>query len=229
MVSSHRYPLLAKSTQPPIPYWTQKIIAQAPNKIADFFRLLYHSMLATPLAFDCSANEMSSALLESPSFVANITVARRGPSLEGAYSWYLAIVSDVSMESTLSPLECNGQDLKGVGAAVYVTEINPHSLNFGLLMSFPSWYGSAYLLIQVSVASGSLDRSTSTFKSLRIVHHRFVGESFFTLQILRFPHRSQWSLSTKMPPWFLETNKCFWISTTLPEGRRPSSTYPIAL
>jgi hypothetical protein len=170
MLSSHCYPLLAKSTQPPIPYWMQKIIA-------DFFRLLYHSMLATPLAFDCSANEMSSALLELPSFVANIAVARRGPSLEGAYSWYLAIVSDVSMESTLSSLECYGQDLKGVGAAVYVTEINPHSLNYGLLMSFPSWYGSAYLLIQVSVASGSLDRSTSTFNSLRIVHHRFVGET----------------------------------------------------
>ena len=26
MVCSHRYPLLPKSTQPPIPYWTQKII-----------------------------------------------------------------------------------------------------------------------------------------------------------------------------------------------------------
>ncbi len=70
-------------------------------------------MLITPLAFDRSANEMSSALLELPSFVANITVARRGPSLEGAYFWYLAILSDVSMESSISPLECYGQDLKG--------------------------------------------------------------------------------------------------------------------
>jgi hypothetical protein len=103
------------------------ITAQAPNKIAGFCRLAYHGMLSTPLAFNCSANEMASTLLELPSFVANITVARRRPSLEGAYSWYLAIVSDVSMESTISPLECYGQDLKGVGAAVYGTEINPHS------------------------------------------------------------------------------------------------------
>ena len=176
-------------------------------------------MLTTPLAFDCSANEMSSALLELPSFVGKITVAHRGPSLEGAYSWYLAIVSDVSMERTISPLECYGQDWKGVGAAVYVTEINPHSLNYGLRMSSPlpgianglsrasntpdfsslfawpktlvlegtasdlsaalrcglvqclpppSWCGSAYLLMEVSVASGSLDRSTATFKSLSI-------------------------------------------------------------
>jgi hypothetical protein len=72
------------------------ITTQAPNKIVGFFRLLCHGMLPTPLAFDCSANEMSSALLELPRFVANITVARRVPSLEGAYSWYLAIVSDVS-------------------------------------------------------------------------------------------------------------------------------------
>ena len=114
------------------------ITAQAPNKIAVFFRLSYHGMLPTPLAFDCSANEMSSALLELSSFIVNITVARRGPSsLEGAYFWYLAIVSDVSMESTISPLECNGQDLKGVSAAVYVTEINPHSLNYGLWISSP--------------------------------------------------------------------------------------------
>jgi hypothetical protein len=172
-------------------------------------------MLTTPLAFDCSANEMSSALLELPSFAANITVTRRGPSLEGAYFWYLTIVSDVSMERTLSPLECYGQDLKGVGAAVYVTEINLHLLNYGLRTSSPlpgianglsraintsdfkslfAWqktlalegtasdlsaalyrglvqylpppncYRSAYLLIEVSVVSGSLDRSTSTFK-----------------------------------------------------------------
>jgi hypothetical protein len=94
-------------------------------------------MLTTPLAFDCSANEMSSALLELPSFAANITVTRRGPSLEGAYFWYLTIVSDVSMESTLSPLECYGQDLKGVGTAVFVTEINPHSLNYGLQKPSP--------------------------------------------------------------------------------------------
>ena len=113
------------------------ITAQAPNKIAGSFRLSYHGMLTTPLAFDCSANEMSSALLELPSFVANITVARRESSLEGAYVWYLAILSDVFMESIISPLECNGQDLKGVGAAVYVTEINPHSLNYGLRMSSP--------------------------------------------------------------------------------------------
>ncbi len=113
------------------------ITAQAPNKIAGFFRLSYHGMLPTPLAFDCFTNEMSSALLELPSFVANITVARRGPSLEGAYSWYLAIVSDVSMESTVSPLECYGQDLKGVGAAVYGTEIYPHSLSYGLRMFSP--------------------------------------------------------------------------------------------
>jgi len=129
MVCSHRFPL------PPIHF--RVITAQAPNKITCFFRLSYHGMLPTPLAFDCSANEMSSALLELPSFVANITVARRGPSLENAYSWYLAIVSDVSMESTISPLECYGQYLKGVGAAVYVTEINPHSLNYGLRMSSP--------------------------------------------------------------------------------------------
>jgi hypothetical protein len=89
------------------------ITAQASNKNVGFSRLSYHGMLPTPLAFDCSANEMSSALLELPSFVANITVARRGPSLEGTYFWYLAIVSDVYMESTLSPLECYGQDLKG--------------------------------------------------------------------------------------------------------------------
>ncbi len=113
------------------------IIAQAPNKIIGLFRLSYHGMLTTPLAFDCSANEMSSALLELPSFVANITVARRGTSLEGAYFWYLAIVSDLSMERAISPLECYGQDLKGVGVAVYVTEINPHSLNYGLRMSSP--------------------------------------------------------------------------------------------
>ena len=113
------------------------ITAQASNKIDGYFRLSCHGMLVTPLAFDCSANEMSSALLELPSFVANITVARRGPSLEGAYFWYLAIVSDVSMESTLSPLECYGQDLKGVAAAVYVTEINLHSSNYGLRMSSP--------------------------------------------------------------------------------------------
>jgi hypothetical protein len=61
------------------------ITAQAPNKIAGFCRLAYHGMLSTPLAFDCSANEMPSALLELPSFVANITVARRGPSLEGVH------------------------------------------------------------------------------------------------------------------------------------------------
>jgi hypothetical protein len=118
------------------------------------------------------------------------------------------------MESTISPLECYGQDLKGVGAAVYVTEINPHSSNYGLQMpsSLPgianglsrasstsdisslfAWqktlaleetasdlsaalccgvvqypYGSAYILIEVSVVSGSLDRSTATFKSLSI-------------------------------------------------------------
>ena len=41
------------------------------------------------------------------------------------------------MESTISPLECYSQDLKGVGAAVYVTEINPHSLNYGLRKSSP--------------------------------------------------------------------------------------------
>ncbi len=75
------------------------ITAQAQNKTAGFFRLSCHGILTTPLAFDCSANEMSSALLELPSFAANITVARRGPSLEGEYFWYLAIVSDVSMES----------------------------------------------------------------------------------------------------------------------------------
>jgi hypothetical protein len=84
-------------------------------------------MLVTPLAFDCSANEMSSALLELPSFVANITVARRGPSLESAYFCFLAILSHVSMEITIYQLECYGQDLKGVGVAVNVTEINPHS------------------------------------------------------------------------------------------------------
>jgi hypothetical protein len=50
------------------------ITAQAPNKKVGFFRLSCHGMLPTPLAFDCSANEMSSALLELPSFVANITV-----------------------------------------------------------------------------------------------------------------------------------------------------------
>jgi hypothetical protein len=50
---------------------------------------------------------------------------------------YMVIVTDVSMESTISPLECYGQNLKGVGAAVYVTEINPHSLNYGLRMSSP--------------------------------------------------------------------------------------------
>jgi hypothetical protein len=105
------------------------ITVQASNKIAGFFRLSCHGMLPTPLAFDCSANEMSSELLELPSFVANITVVRRGPSLENAYSWCLAIVSDVSMESTISSLECYGQNLKGVGTAVYVTEINPHSFN----------------------------------------------------------------------------------------------------
>ena len=113
------------------------------------------------------------------------------------------------------------RSLKGVGAAVYyVTEINPHSLNYGLRMSSPlpgianglsraintsdfsslfarqktlvregmasassaalccglvqylpppSWYGSTYLLIEVSVVSASFDRrSTSTFKSLSI-------------------------------------------------------------
>ncbi len=193
------------------------ITAQAPNKIAGSIRLSYHGMLTTPLAFDCSANEMASALLELPSFVANITAARRGPSLVSGI--YMAIVSDVSMERTISPLECYGQDLKGVRAAVYVTEINPHSLNYGLRMSSPlpgianglsrasntsdfsslfawqktlalegmasdlstalycgleqylpppSWYGSAYLLIEVSVVSGSLERSTSTFKFLSI-------------------------------------------------------------
>ena len=64
------------------------ITAQAPNKITCFFRLSCHGMLVTPLAFDRSANEMSSALLKLPSFVANIAVVRRGPSLEGEYSWY---------------------------------------------------------------------------------------------------------------------------------------------
>jgi hypothetical protein len=82
------------------------ITAQASNKNVGFLRLLCHGMLPTPLAFDCSANEMSSALLELQSFVANIIVARRGPSLEGTFFWYLAILSDVSMESTISPLEC---------------------------------------------------------------------------------------------------------------------------
>jgi hypothetical protein len=41
------------------------------------------------------------------------------------------------MERTISPLECYGQDLKDVEAAVYVTEVNPHSLNYGLRMSSP--------------------------------------------------------------------------------------------
>jgi hypothetical protein len=41
------------------------------------------------------------------------------------------------MERTISPLECYGQDWKGIGIAVYVTEINPHSLNYGLRMSSP--------------------------------------------------------------------------------------------
>ena len=123
------------------------------------------------------------------------------------------------MERTISPLECYGQDWKGVWAAVYVTEIYPHLLNYGLRISIPlpeianglsrasntsnfsslfawqktlvlegtasdlsaalrcglvqclpppSWCGSAYLLMEVSVASGSLDRSTATFKSLSI-------------------------------------------------------------
>ncbi len=44
------------------------ISTQAPNKIAGYFRLSYHGLLTTPLAFDCSTNEMSSALLELPSF-----------------------------------------------------------------------------------------------------------------------------------------------------------------
>jgi hypothetical protein len=102
------------------------ITAQASNKVAGFFRLSYHGMLPTPLAFDCSANEMSSALLELPSFVANITVARRGPSLEGTYFWYLTILSDVSMERTLSPLDCYGQDLKGgLSRAINTSDFSP--------------------------------------------------------------------------------------------------------
>jgi hypothetical protein len=45
------------------------ITTQAPNKITCFFRLSYHGMLVTPLAFDRSANEMSSALLELPTLL----------------------------------------------------------------------------------------------------------------------------------------------------------------
>ena len=87
-------------------------------------------MLTTPLAFDCSANEMSSALLELPSFVANITVACRGPSLEGAYFWYFAIVSDVSMESTISPWECYGQS----SAIVPLASVPPDKTQSGTVI-----------------------------------------------------------------------------------------------
>ena len=49
---------------------------------------------------------MSSALLKLPSFVATITVARCGPSLEGAYFWYLTILSDVECYvKTISDVE----------------------------------------------------------------------------------------------------------------------------
>jgi hypothetical protein len=106
------------------------ITAQAPYKIAGYFRLSNNSMLVTPLAFDCSANEMSSALLELPRFAANITVARRGLSLENAYFWYCVHGEYFIPIGVL-------RSLKGVEAAVYLNETNPHSLNYGLRMSPP--------------------------------------------------------------------------------------------
>jgi hypothetical protein len=63
------------------------ITAQAPNKIAGFFRLSCHGMLSTPLAFDCSANEMSSALLELPSFERAAGLASR-VHISGIWQFY---------------------------------------------------------------------------------------------------------------------------------------------
>jgi hypothetical protein len=89
MMCSHRYPLLAKSIQPPIPYWTQKIILCPRDYCtsAELNNLLFptvmpwHAGNTASIRLFCEWNV--SALLELPSFVANITVARRSPSLEG--------------------------------------------------------------------------------------------------------------------------------------------------
>jgi hypothetical protein len=88
-------------------------------------------MLTTPLAFDCSANKISSALLEKLccQYYCCASRAKHIPGIWQLYRMCPWRVLHLHWSVTVKT--------KDVWGAVYVTEINPHSLNYGLRMSSP--------------------------------------------------------------------------------------------
>ena len=96
-------------------------VVQAPNPIGGTFQMSYGGYLTSDLPYNATSEELTDALMGLYSVydpelnIGSVIAARRGPDLEGAYRWYIAILQDIDFADALAPQEVVTTGLTGEG------------------------------------------------------------------------------------------------------------------
>ena len=79
-----------------------------PNPIGGTFQLSFGGYLTSVLPYNATADNMRSALMQLPSVfdaslgLGDVSVARMGPDLQGAYSWLVVVVEDTGTGASMA-------------------------------------------------------------------------------------------------------------------------------
>ena len=116
-----------------------------PNRIGGSFQLSFSGQLSSVLPVDCSSDQLTAALMQLYDIydpvlkLGSVVTSRRSVSLEGAYTWYIAILQDIDFASRLAPQEVViTTGLTGNGSYMSLHIIRERSLKYGLKLSTPN-------------------------------------------------------------------------------------------
>jgi len=114
-----------------------------PNHIGGSFQLSFSGQLSSSLPYDCTADQLTAAMMELYDIydpvlkLGSVASSRRSASLEGAYTWYIAILQDIDFAIRLAPQEVIIKALTGNGSYMSLQIIREPTLEYGLKLSSP--------------------------------------------------------------------------------------------